>query len=92
MSATKAQVPKDKGSLDKLAWVKCKRLGCGFTEVGVEGAAMRHQVKAHIGGHGGGMTFFNIFCRICTDPDNVNMTSEVFDKSSELFAHMRQFH
>ena len=36
------------------------------------------------------MTFFNIFCGICTDPDNVNMTSEVFDKSSELFAHMRQ--
>ena len=74
-----------------MAWVNCKRLGCGFTEVGLEAAAMRHQDKAHKG-NGEGMKFFNIFCRIYTDPDNVNMTSEVFDKSSELFAHMRQFH
>ena len=47
-SASNFQLPKDKGSLEKFAWVKCKRLGCGFTEVGLEGAAMRHQAKAHI--------------------------------------------
>ena len=86
------QVPEDKGGLEGFAWVKCKRLGCGFTEVGLEAAAMRHQDKAHSGGHGGGMKFFNIFCRICTHPDNVNLTSEVFDEPSEFYAHMRQFH
>ena len=75
-------MPGDKGDLLGFAWVKCKVQGCGFTGIGLQAETLRHQARAH---SGGGINFFNIFCRICP-------SSKVFDDASDFSAHMRQSH
>ena len=88
--SSKSSSSRDKESLPEFAWVRCKRLGCGFTGMGLGvDTLLRHQAQAH---NWGGMDFFNIFCRICTLPDNVNQTSEVFDDASDFLSHMKQCH
>ena len=88
--SSKSSSRRDKESLSEFAWVRCKRMGCGFTGLGLEvDTLLRHQAQAH---NWGGMDFFNIFCRICTLPDNVNQTSEVFDDASDFLSHMKQCH
>lgn len=82
-------MPGKKGDLLGLAWVRCKRLGCGFTGIGLRSETLGHQAKAH---NGGGIKSFNIFCRICAGIKKVDRSTEVFDDASDFIAHMRQRH
>ena len=89
VSPSKSSSSEDKKNLLGFAWVRCKRLGCGFTGMKLEADTLRHQTESY---NGGGMEFFNIFCRICTHPDHVTQTSEVFDDASDFESHMKQCH
>ena len=89
LSSPKSASGRNKENLLGFAWVRCKRLGCGFTGKGLEADTLRHQVQVH---NGGGMKFFNIFCRICTHPGHVTQTSEVFDDASDFVSHMKRCH
>ena len=89
IKAVQVHMPGDKGDLLGFAWVRCKRLGCGFTGIGMKAETLRHQAKDH---NGGGIKYFNIFCRICVSSKKVDKSTEVFDDASDFSNHMRQCH
>ena len=82
-------MPGDRRHLQGFAWVKCKRPACSFTGVGLEAGTLRHQILHH---KGGGIKFFNIFCRLCTSTSGVTKLSEVFEDASDFAAHMKSRH
>ena len=76
--------PGDRNSLLGFAWIKCKN--CEFSGVGLGEDLIQHQVKAH---YGGGIKFFNIFCRLCHKDDRV---VDVLETAEEFKDHMKVKH